>query len=539
MSTKAALKILQKTHDNLPENTFHSTDYDKIRDTFTPHASELLDAFEQWDISLDMVDDSNRSFASKQPYLYIILAIAELTPEELPEWFMPYVLRLCMLERLKFVYQVKRLIARLPEETIIAHILTNEVRGKWSKNLCLTLLDLIKDEREVSRILDLVVLDIHTALSYVDDSGFRHTHSAGLGEDGVQRLAHAGPRVRELLEAKMAPDLHADVALTIVMLGRHGYAPDSAPTYVAALAHKSKEVQQLAISSLGYLGVRARPALEEGAKSKKKSVKEFCAHLLSLLPAHDPDDDPFLALDDLAQRQLITQLTNLHTLRKQDRDLFSKYKAPKSWKQFFEEEAAANPRLYLSALSWNYLARRFSTYMYVVMLQDEAFADHELEGWIMFMRAYVQTSIKDNYSIKMEAKLIDKLPAKHRAEVLAAVLPTGYGTMMVKLLPVYLSSHPIVDSNIYMRALTYPNKPVRQSAIAHAGKIAFDDISPILAELDASRKGSRLVAAEALFKMPLKLIAPHLNMLQAHLDKEKDVGVQGALNAVVARITSA
>jgi len=87
-----------------------------------------------------------------------------------------------------------------------------------------------------------------------------------------------------------------------------------------------------------------------------------------------------------------------------------------------------------------------------------------------------------------------------------------------------------------MNALTYPSKSVRESAIKYAGRIAFDDISPILAELDSRKKGARLVAAEALFKMPLELITPHVKGLNEHLESEQADEVKGALKSVIARI---
>lgn len=535
MSVQKAFNTLKRIHGKLPKNKNYNTDYAKIHKTLEPHAPYLLDAFKKWDVSLKTLDAS-LGVSDEQPYHYIILAIAELTDEELPEWFIPYVQRLCALQRLSLANRVRPFIAQLPEEMILEQMLRKNVRGNWNSNLCLTLLDLIKDEEALDRVLDLVILDTHTALSFIDEeTGFKTTYSPGLSDDGVRRLAYSGTVVRMKLESYMAPDIHVDTARPIMMLARHINSPESAKTYVTALAHKSKEIQSLAMSALGYLDARARPALEEGTKAKKKSAREFCTHLLSLLP-DQALADPFLELDDHARHAIITRIYELHILDEKESALTYKDKAPKRWKTFFDEEAATNPRLYICALSSVYFADLDGARLFRVMMKHEAFADMQVEGWMRFIRAYVQTFVKDAYSINMEEKELDRMPQSYRGNSVVAAMPTGFGTMMVKLLPFYLRVCGIKNSDIYMNALTYPSKSVRESAIKYAGRIAFDDISPILAELDDRKKGARLVAAEALFKMPLELITPHVKVLNEHLESEQADEVKGALKSVIARI---
>lgn len=546
MASSKPLKQLEKAHDTLRDHNGGSLEIrnllDKIQHKLTSSAAELLEAFSQWDISLAQLD-RDRDITSTKPYHLIVLMLTELTLDDpdaaLPDWFLPYVVRLCAIEHgLYFNARVKAIFEQLHASLDWLDFLKSDtVRGHWSSNQCLTLLDLIDDQGELARILDMVLLDTHTTLSYIDEQGRRTSHSGCDVERLVRRLFLSGPTLRAQLESHMAPDLPLQTAQVILHLARHANSPRSASTHVTALAHKSKEIQDLAISSLAYLGARARHALEQGAGAKKKSVRQLCQDLLGNLP-EQPRVDPFLDLDEQARQELLESIFPLLLLTSAESKQCARNKTPKKWEPLLAL-AATRPELYLSAVSSAYFATSMGRELIEAMLRQEAFDGHELYGWTAFMRAQVQLHAANAYDRRFIFKEFQRVPAKHVPQILSEVLPTGFGSMMVDLLPVYLEGGAIDDPVIYVRALTYHNKGVRDLAIAKARALAFEDMSPIVAQLDERKKSARQDAAEALFKVPAALLEPHIPTLKERLATEKDEGVQGALMAAIARIEPA
>ena len=546
MSAQKPLDQLKSIHNTITsaKGSYLQTQaqLDAMQSKLEPDAAALLEAFAQWDIPLKKLDEDN-GMRSSQPYQLIVLMLAELATQNpdtsLPDWFLPYVFRLCTLrDRLDLTTRIETLFKQLPPSSNwVDYIQLNPVRAGWQTNQCMTLLDLIDDEEELSRILDKVMLDAHTTFSYTNEDGFL-THHSGCDVDSlVRRLVISGPNIRARLEAHMAPDLPLTAAQVIMHLSRLVNSPASATMYVTALGHKSKEIQELASSALTYLGARARPALEEGTSAKKKNVRQFCEHLLSLLP-EQPVVDPFLDLDESDRYDLIELLLQNVLLTREESAQWGKGKTPEKW-QTLITRAAANPTLHLSALSSIYFATRDSIGLLEATLRDEAFADQQLYGWTAFMRALVQAYIKDSYTKRFAVKEFYKVPGAHVKPILKEVLATGFGPIMVDLLPIYLEDCTIDDPEIYLRALTSSSKAVRELAIKKANRIAFEDISLIVKELDGGTKNSRLAAAEVLSKAPVAIVTPHLDAIAKHLDKEKDAGVQGILEATIARVKSA
>ncbi len=161
----------------------------------------------------------------------------------------------------------------------------------------IALVPALDDERVISELIDRVEAEAEFSPVVVDAL-------AACGERATRALSEAC--------AKKHPPTEVAV-LTASVFGRLE-APDLA-TLVSLLGHSSKRVVTTAARSLELIGERARGALEEGAKAKKKAVRVQSDRLLSKLSDQHTDEvTPLTVVRERAQAMPAAQREAFMTL---------------------------------------------------------------------------------------------------------------------------------------------------------------------------------------------------------------------------------
>jgi len=336
-------------------------------------------------------------------------------------------------------------------------------------------------------------------ISLVDDTSFHHDVTKTLvekvtkdnGEGIANNLALNGTLVvGPLIEAwdDKLPALEAEV---IVKALQKVGSPLAAQTFVAALGHSSKGVRAVAEIGLADLGANAKDALEAGAKSKKKAVREFCVEALGRLQSAPAT--PALEIDENTRATMRAELL-----------VVSGDSYPARDKMWADNEASIKA----SPVVWATVAAEYC-------LEKSKDYRHRMGLHFIFekapttdvLRVYLETIMRGDFGSKYGSdEFINRLTGRHGSgslpenfdTVLLEVLRGPSGPNRTELLQVYLEKAKQVDAEFTVLLLSESSKTVRELAVQRLIELGDSVIKDVAEQLSSKKKDTRKAAADVL-----------------------------------------
>ncbi len=487
-----------------------NTPYTTTLEELEPHKSTILDDFKAWAPSPERCIEQ---FESNHAYSAIALAVASLATD-LPDWFLPY-LAMTTYNIRENANEARIKAFEGQDDSFIAEAIRSTVETDYfSQQSAVSILPCIRDQQVFAQTLRFAMEQLSSK------------ELAPLLKHDIER---AIPIVKDAYDEEKEPPT---LVLWLLLSNMRQHSDDDA-AYLEGLGHKIKSIRELAQLGVSNQGAKARKLLEQGVKARRKAVREWCSTQLEVI-GEDEDEsntsssaNTFEQLDEKEQEAITTRIDDLY---QKDR---------KHWKKWVDKEVIQDPLLWmhatLSLLGENPDFIHRWAILSFLLTHDKTKPQHQ-PMWAAYLHHLARNPrIKSSHTQWHLKKHFELIPAEYEQEVLDHALLGANAPMTVPMLEHYFAVR-LCSPKILELSITHKSKKVRDAAVKGASFWPEDaDATPIIKLLGARKKDTRLYAAECLFKMPLSVVSPHIEALQAHADKEKVDEVTSALEAVIAR----
>ncbi len=376
-------------------------------------------------------------------------------------------------------------------------------------------------------------------LSVIDDDGLLAKAVAELEKQSNLQVADAvgdvGARVLPHMEAALQGKTSAKLAAPIAhALGRIA-DPASAELLVALLGHSSKVVREAALVSLDKLDAVAKPALEAGAKAKKKSIRVGCEAALARFEAADAAGDSPLTtlaaayekLDAKDKKKITTLPDNDHSYGQHAATLAEEYGT-----LVLVPIAAWFVETY-KASSWKATSRLFGAAdVFTGYRGGKGGTDaQKRETAYVVLDAIAQLPKLSVYLVREVVRDTPKRFGAWAAEAANYVLSTRKPALAAPLYEV-AAHNPGVAKKALVAGLKESSKGIRETCVAALSKGDESLVDDLLPLLKSKKKDARTSAAKVLEA----IASPKAHKaLEAALKKEKSedasVAIEDAIRA--------
>lgn len=480
-----------------------------------PHLDTLLDDFKAW------APDPEGYVAQvdkRHGYPLIVVATATLTRRSgiaLPSWFLPHVKLAAFSTHDSTVSDLRDAFAGLDSALIVEAMHTAFTHDYFSERSAAAFVTLIEEPQSFGQMVRVIAEKL-------------------LPDNCARCLEHDIDRAMPILHAIHQENPSASSLNVLLRVANKRRSGDDDDAYLEGLGHKLKGLRELAQLGLSQRGGQARELLERGVKARKKAVREWCAAQLEALgdaPEELPELNAFEQLDEAAQHAMKERIDALYQ------------KKPVTWNSWIKKEVSGAPMAWMHATLALFADNPDFIHRWAVfrtLLTHKETAAHHEQMWSVYLHDLARhpglTSNHTRWHLKKHFGLI---PGAYEDEVLEHALMGATAPMSIPMLEHYFDRCPY-SPDMFVMSLKHKSKKVRNAALSSIHRWNEDtNAQPIVALLAERKKATRKYAAEALFKMPVKAVASHVEVLRTQLDKEKDEGVQGALTAAIARIEKA
>jgi hypothetical protein len=513
--SKKTTSLFATLHASIQDYSIGKEPYTTAFKKLHPHPKTILAGFKAWAPTPEECIARLDHHRADSMFITATALIARRAGEALPDWFLAYMP-----------------LAALVHDENVPHHDTLEAFDGLGDALIDEAISL-SFEHENFRHQSAVIL-----IPRLEDQAIFARQLTSLTEtcsarDVAHCLEQAVDRAMPLVHGMWSAQKSNPLLVLLLMLANQRHAAEDDDVYLEALGDKLKGIRELAQLGISKRGGQARELLERGVKARKKAVREWCADQLAAIGDASeelPELNAFEQLDEAAQRTMQERVDALYQ------------KKTATWNSWVKKEVSSAPMTWMHATLALFeenpdFIHRWAVFKFLLTHKETA-AHHE-QMWSVYLHHLARApNLTSNHTRWHLNKHFGLIPREYEPEVLEYALMGATAPMSIPMLEHYFDRCPY-SPDMFVMSLKHKSKKVRDAALSKIYLWSEDtDALPIVALLAERKKATRKYAAEALFKMPIEAVAPHLNMLQAHLDKEKDVGVLGALNAIVARITA-
>jgi HEAT repeat protein len=293
--------------------------------------------------------------------------------------------------------------------------------------------------------------------------------------DALRCLSSFGPSIAKTLAADLEKRSSIGAEIVANVLGELA-DPATAHALVDLLGHSAKPVRLAATASLKRIGAPARAAIEAGAKSKKKAIRDACVELTSVL---DQAPSPAASLPE-------TEKTAIFAALEREKD-----SASEDLKALGQSHGAA---LVVVAFDWARTKGAEDYYVRRAIVRALQFAmEKDAPGAAAaFVRGFTEIPKLSTYSVRDFTRAIRDDGKTHSVKPLIAALEGPAFPLRAAAFETLVELDAKADRELFVAALADASKEVRTLASECLEKMGGDpsDVAAHLASKNADTRGA-------------------------------------------------